>query len=33
MNESELILLGDSVVYRDDLKDFNSVGVVTKSNG
>lgn len=29
----EIILLGDPVVYRDDLKGFDSVGVVTRSNG
>lgn len=31
--DSEIILLGDPVVYRDDLKGFDNVGVVTKSNG
>ena len=31
--DSEIILLGDPVVYRDDLKGFDSVGVVIKSNG
>ena len=31
--DSEIILLGDLVVYRDDLKGFDSVGVVIKSNG
>ncbi|TCB19130.1 phosphohistidine phosphatase [Acinetobacter sp. ANC 5045] len=30
---SEVILLGDPVVYRDDIKGFDSVGVVTKSTG
>lgn len=29
----EIILLGDPVVYRDDLKGFDSVSVVTRSNG
>ena len=29
----EIILLGDPVVYRDDLKGFDNVGVVIKSNG
>ena len=33
MSESEIILLGDPVVYRDDLKGFDCLGVVTKSNG
>lgn len=32
MSESEIILLGDPVVYRDDLKGFDCLGVVTKSN-
>ncbi|WP_180115089.1 phosphohistidine phosphatase [Acinetobacter sp. YH12140] len=27
----EIILLGDSVVYRDDIKGFDDVGVVTES--
>ena len=33
MSESEIILLGDPVVYRDDRKGFDCLGVVTKSNG
>ena len=33
MSDSEIILLGDPVVYRDDLKGFDKVGVVIKSNG
>lgn len=28
---SEIILLGDSVVYRDDIKGFDDVGVVIQS--
>lgn len=28
---SEIILLGDSVVYRDDIKGFDDVGVVVGS--
>ena len=31
--EPEIILLGDPVVYRDDLKGFDCVGVVTRSTG
>lgn len=31
MSESEIILLGDPVVYRDDIKGFDEVGVVTSS--
>ena len=27
----EIILLGDSVVYRDDIKGFDEMGVVTKT--
>lgn len=30
---NEIILLGDPVVYRDDIKGFDSVGVVVKSTG
>ena len=33
MSDSEIILLGDPVVYRDDRKGFDCLGVVTKSNG
>lgn len=33
MKDQEIILLGDPVVYRDDLKGFDCVGVVTKSTG
>lgn len=33
MADQEIILLGDPVVYRDDLKGFDCLGVVTKSNG
>ena len=29
--EQDLILLGDPVVYRDDIKGFDLVGVVTNS--
>lgn len=28
---NEIILLGDSVVYRDDIKGFDDVGVVIQS--
>ena len=28
---SEIILLGDSVVYRDDIKGFDDVGVVIQA--
>ena len=28
---SEIILLGDSVVYRDDIKGFDDIGIVTES--
>ena len=31
--EPEIILLGDPVGYRDDLKGFDCVGVVTRSAG
>lgn len=31
MSESEIILLGDPVVYRDDIKGFDEIGVVTSS--
>lgn len=27
----DIILLGDPVVYRDDIKGFNDLGVVTKT--
>ncbi len=27
---SEIILLGDSVVYRDDIKGFDDIGIVTE---
>ncbi|MDQ9029251.1 phosphohistidine phosphatase [Acinetobacter nosocomialis] len=30
--ESEVILLGDPVVYRDDIKGFDDVGVVVQAN-
>ena len=33
MSEPEIILLGDPVVYRDDLNGFDCLGVVVKSNG
>lgn len=33
MKDQEIILLGDPVVYRDDLKGFDCLGVVTKSSG
>ncbi len=29
--EREVILLGDPVVYRDDIKDFDELGVVVKT--
>ncbi|MEN8292107.1 phosphohistidine phosphatase [Acinetobacter radioresistens] len=29
--EQEIILLGDPVVYRDDIQGFDSVGVVTEA--
>ncbi|MDD9315850.1 phosphohistidine phosphatase [Acinetobacter lactucae] len=32
MNEREVILLGDHVVYRDDIKGFDDVGVVVQAN-
>lgn len=32
MNEREVILLGDHVVYRDDLKGFDELGVVVEAN-
>lgn len=32
MRESEVILLGDHVVYRDDIKGFDDVGVVVQAN-
>ena len=31
MSESELILLGDPVVYRDDLTGSDEIGVVTNT--
>lgn len=31
MNESEIILLGDPVVYRDDLIGSDEIGVVTNT--
>ena len=33
MSDSEIILLGDPVVYRDDRKGSDCLGLVTKSNG
>jgi hypothetical protein len=30
--EREVILLGDPVVYRDDIKGFDDVGVVVQAN-
>ncbi|MRA47244.1 phosphohistidine phosphatase [Acinetobacter pittii] len=32
MSEREVILLGDHVVYRDDIKGFDDVGVVVQAN-
>lgn len=29
----EIILLGDPVVYRDDIKGFDNLGLVAHSNG
>ncbi len=31
MSEREVILLGDHVVYRDDLKGFDEIGVVVEA--
>ncbi|MFH3826302.1 phosphohistidine phosphatase [Acinetobacter nosocomialis] len=30
--EREVILLGDPVVYRDDIKGFDDIGVVVQAN-
>lgn len=32
MSEREVILLGDHVVYRDDIKGFDDIGVVVQAN-
>ncbi|HAV5474049.1 TPA: phosphohistidine phosphatase [Acinetobacter baumannii] len=32
MSEREVILVGDHVVYRDDIKGFDDVGVVVQAN-
>jgi len=32
MSEREVFLLGDHVVYRDDIKGFDDVGVVVQAN-
>ncbi|HIN57421.1 MAG TPA: phosphohistidine phosphatase [Acinetobacter pittii] len=32
MSEREVILLGDHVVYRDDIKGFDDVGIVVQAN-
>lgn len=31
MENNELILLGDAVVYRDDIKGFDDIGVVIQA--
>ena len=31
MSESEIILLGDPVVYRDDIKGFDDIGIVVQT--
>ncbi|PJG66751.1 phosphohistidine phosphatase [Acinetobacter seifertii] len=32
MSEREVFLLGDHVVYRDDIKGFDDLGVVVQAN-
>lgn len=32
MSEREVILVGDHVVYRDDIKGFDDVGAVVQAN-